>query len=82
MSRSRGRDGKAVEEEEREEEWWRKRRKERSQILMRKPANNQYDHENNENDVILNFVAGSDPDEEDELEHVIVIPRLKTVTRH
>ena len=45
MSRSRGRDGKAVEEEEREEEWWRKRRKERSQILMRKPANNQHDHE-------------------------------------
>ena len=39
-----------------------------------------YDHENNENDVILNIVEGSDPDEEDELEHVI--PRLKTVTRH
>ena len=31
---------------------------------MRKPANNQYDHENNENDVILNIVEGSDPDEE------------------
>ena len=40
----------------------------------------QYDHENNENDVILNIVEGSDPDEEDELEHVI--PHLKTVTRH
>ena len=24
----------------------------------------QYDHENNENDVILNIVEGSDPDEE------------------
>ena len=34
MSRSRGRDSKAVEKEEREEE----RRKKRSQILMRKPA--------------------------------------------
>ena len=36
MSRSRGRDGKAVREEEKEEERWRKKR---SQILMRKPAN-------------------------------------------
>ena len=36
-----------------------------------------YDHENDESDVILNTVEGSDPDEEDELEHVI--PRLKTI---
>ena len=36
-----------------------------------------YDHENDENDVILNIVEGSDPDKEDELEHVI--PRLKTI---
>ena len=40
----------------------------------------QYDHENDVNDVILNIVEGSDPDEEDELEHVI--PCLETVTRH
>ena len=66
QSRRRGRKGRSVVEEEEEEE---------------EPDINeetsQYDYENNENGVILNFVAGSDPDEEDELEHVI--PRLKTL---
>ena len=68
QSRRRGRKERRVVEEEEEEE---------------EPdideETGRYDHENNENDVILNIVEGSDPDEEDELEHVI--PRLKTIDR-
>ena len=63
QSRRRGRKGRRVVEEE-----------EKPDI---DEETGRYDHENNENDVILNIVEGSDPDEEDDLEHVI--PRLKTI---
>ena len=63
QSRRRGRKGRRVVEEEEEPDI--------------DEETGRYDHENNENDVILNIVEGSDPDEEDELEHVI--PRLKTL---
>ena len=39
----------------------------------------EYENDDN-NDVILNIIEGSDTEDEDDFE--IVVPRLKTVTRH
>ena len=77
----------AEEEEEEEVDELEQRKRQQSRRKGRKGRREEEEEEpdidgeteNNENDLILNVVEGSDRDEEDKLEHVI--PRLKTIDR-
>ena len=62
------------------------RKRKRSQTVVvedqEEEENSQEESSDDENDIILNIIQGSDDEEDGDTDQIVVIPRLKTVTRH